>query len=118
HHDRTCGSPPARGQATANADRQSEDHERPVTPKARRSSSSLRHVRFVGRGARELRLSGWHPAWTSQARRLNDRARFSNGPCAPTFGWGGAVGPLESLKSARSHCLWPILSDRLSRSLI
>src|SRR5690606_26289075 len=39
---------------------------------------------------------------------LNDRARFSSSPCAPTFGWGAAR-PLESLNSARSHCLWLVL---------
>src|SRR5690606_8930071 len=54
------------------------------------------HVRPVSEGLDFPRLA------------LDDRARFSNSPGAPTFEWG-AAGPLESLKSARSHCLWLIL---------
>src|SRR5690606_8718008 len=48
------------------------------------------------------------PTSRRPARPLNDRARFSSSPGAPTLALR-AAGPLESLKSARSHCLWLIL---------
>src|SRR5690606_31097698 len=61
------------------------------------------------RSRRTRRLGGVAVAARSASAfaHPNERARFSNSPGAPTFGLR-AAGPLESLKSTRSHCLWLI----------